>query len=198
MDIFQVLEAIKPQDHVLTVQVNAAKDIYDWLIVLSPTLVAIVALWYSARQFRMSMRTQIAQIKLNARLETEVKQRQEWCNSVRMACTKYASISHEKHMKNVESKIYKEDPERMRIIRSDLDRIHLGVIESRGVLMTLLSPKEHKDFYSLMREFNKHSDSEVIDSSKFGDCLVRFYGLCRDLIEKEQQSIVNIHKETDF
>ncbi|WP_145572420.1 hypothetical protein, partial [Yersinia mollaretii] len=106
MDIFQVLEAIKPQDHVVTIQVNSPKDIFDWLIAFSPTVVAVSAIWFSAKQFRESLKSQARQVKLNARIETEGKYRQEWCNSVRTLCAKCVASSTAYRDKKYESDCY--------------------------------------------------------------------------------------------
>lgn len=87
MDILNLLEVLKPSGNVVTVRIDNAKDgletLYDFIITLAPTIIAIVAIIASYYQFLRSMaqqqdqfsrgvEQQINNLKLSVKLATEV------------------------------------------------------------------------------------------------------------------------------
>lgn len=205
MDIFQVIEALKPQNHVVTMQVvNSPKDIYDWLIAFSPTLVAIVALIYSAKQFKLGIRAQINQTKLNARIETEGRQRQEWCNTVRILTSKCVAYSSGYADKHSESDYYYQictndnvpmDINKYDTLGKDAADFYTKFLESRSLLLTYLDPEKHTQLFDELvvladKTFNKSDDSGALG---YSSGLVLKY--CREIIEYEQKIISDMHKD---
>ena len=112
MDILQLLEVLRPSDHILTVKLdNNESDLkigMGILIALFPVLVAALSLFFTSRQFKKSLNQQMDNFEkgykqqakvaqLTATLATEAEIKKEWCRDVRKYCVEMMSCASAGH-----------------------------------------------------------------------------------------------------
>lgn len=104
MDIIHLLEVLNPAGNVVTVKIDNGKSTWDtvsdFLVAVSPVVVALLALWLSHRQFKKNLsqqalqfqsgvRRQLNELRLNTQLATEIEIKKENCRDVRKICVNF-------------------------------------------------------------------------------------------------------------
>ncbi|ECE4329344.1 hypothetical protein DB187_05275, partial [Salmonella enterica] len=74
MDIIHLLEVLNPLKNVVTIKIDNDKGLFttiaEFLIAMAPTLIAVIAMWYSYKQFKISLRSQSEQFRLGLKQQT--------------------------------------------------------------------------------------------------------------------------------
>lgn len=98
MDIINLIELLKPQDHLVTVRVSAEvsfwSEVGKFIVALLPAAISLFALFFSYLQFKENIKSQTFQFientnhqikiaELNAKLNTEIDLIKNRCDSVR-------------------------------------------------------------------------------------------------------------------
>ncbi|EAY2410941.1 hypothetical protein D0X60_11035 [Salmonella enterica] len=116
MDIIHLLEVLNPLKNVVTIKIDNDKGLFttiaEFLIAMAPTLIAVIAMWYSYKQFKISLRSQSEQfrlglkqqtnaLKINTQLATEIELVKDECKVLResyVALVDYTSILYGSHL----------------------------------------------------------------------------------------------------
>lgn len=216
MDILNLLEVLKPSGNVVTVKIDNAKNgyeaLYDFIITLAPTLIAIAAIIASYYQFLRSMNQQqeqfskgIAQqidtLQLNVKLATEVELKKENCRGVREACIKLLSHATDAYTRKVANKQYSAihdnkktdyDWEQMKLTfdayLSALKRFR----DTEYLIETYLDEKLDTEFSESIKELDECIRSEKFSAKDNKAAKRKCLSLCQEYIRRQQTEIVEL------
>lgn len=200
MDVFQMLEALQPQNKVVTIQVSSPKDYFSYILTLAPSVVAILALLFSAWQFKSSIRNQIKLAQINARLSTDIELKKEWCRDVRKLCVECLSAGIESHLCGQRSTHILEGLEKKGTFDEVKYRVHFDaqnnnfykMLESQSCLLLYLDPIEHGEFIELLQTFTTLVGSGNLPSSEVGTARASVLDECRKIIHVRNREISQI------
>lgn len=210
MDIFQILEAIKPQSHVVTIQIASPKNWLDWFIGLGPICVALGTLLFSYKSTNKNIEAQKLLAIKTASVEIENTLRREWCADVRK-CTidfldamsaqyelkRMANSLQQKH-KNDEIINFKEfgfngDWEQYIFQHIEKSRqLRKEELHKRTTLFTYLDTNDNKSFYDAITLFSDSATNDNLDDNSFYILYGKIIFECRQAISAEWNKMIYI------
>ena len=203
MDVFQLLEAIRPQDKVITVQVSSPKDYLAYLFTLAPSVVAILALIFSAWQFKATIKNQLRLAQINAKLSTDIEIKKEWCREVRRLCTECLVNGNNSHAAKQHGQWLKEKHENGGALESDKileyaheQQIHFyEMMASYYLLVMFLEPVEYAEFIKLLESYTELVTDVESTSHTVGFASGLIVGECRKILSVKNKDISQIVDE---
>lgn len=221
MDIIHLLEVLKPAKDVITVQI--ANDKSDWwspaIIFAQSVLPAIVtgfvawkAMNNSSRQaeanslrqskeFRVNFEHQFKTLQLNARLETEVAMKKEYCKNVRESCAQYLSavlhanrysLEYRQSNEIIDSHGLKEEyiTKRSQAHESFMLYMH-KMTDAQMLLSSYLDPVKDKAFFDAIISVNDNLNKRREGNSdiNMGDVCGVCISVCRSYIREIEKEI---------
>lgn len=216
MDILNLLEVLKPSGNVVTVKIDNAKNgldaLYDFIITLAPTIIAIVAIIASYYQFLRSMAQQQKQfsrgvdqqintLKLNVKLATEVELKKESCRGVREACVKLLSHATDAYTRRVIYIKHNNIPDSQKT-DYDLEQTQLAYDayisalkrfrDTDYLIETYLDEKLDAEFSESIKELDACIRSNDLNSEHNKVAKRKCLSLCQAYIRRQQTEIVEL------
>lgn len=216
MDILNLLEVLKPSGSVVTVKIDNAKNsieaLYDFIITLAPTIIAIVAIIASYYQFLRSMaqqqeqfskgvEQQINTLKLNVRLATEVELKKESCKGVREACVDLLSHATDAYTKRVGLIRYSDIPDDKKT-DYDWEQFQLSsdsyisalkrFRDTEYLIETYLDETLDAEFSTSIKELDACIRSNILSSEDNKIAKRKCLSLCQAYIRRQQKEIVEL------
>lgn len=207
MDIFQVLEAIRSQDHVVNVQLLSDKTAFNsngaWgtaITSVASTLVAGLAIYFSYKSTNRNRESQEKSTKLNAIIQTDIELKKEWCRELRKLCSECIAQGTEVYSATRR----KEFMEKLFIDGKGLDSIqynkvcdHLNwsfykMFEAEASLSLYLEPVEHSAFISSISEFTVVASNKNNSPENFANARARCISLCQKLLADKREEISKV------
>ncbi|HHT0989812.1 hypothetical protein SS21_04910 [Enterobacter roggenkampii] len=216
MDILNLLEVLKPSGNVVTVKIDNAKNgfeaLYDFIITLAPTIIAIVAIIASYYQFLRSMNQQQEQfskgidqqidtLQLNVKLATEVELKKENCRGVREACIKLLSHATDAYTRRAANIKYSVIPDNK---KTDYDWEQMNLTsdaylsalkrfrDTEYLIETYLDEKLDAEFSESIKELDECIRSENFSGKDNKAAKRKCLSLCQAYIKRQQTEIVEL------
>lgn len=200
MDILNLIEILKPVDHVVTVKLDTPTDAWDKfrdnIVVIMPSIIAFATLIYSKKQFDKSFRQQQQFTYLNAKIATRVELIKQKKNTVRSECAEFLSLGNEfssnrgLSMKMTSLKIDKSAKEEQSLLVLNIANKYLS---HKIALTTLLTIEEDKEFLEAIEEYHSHltnfSHGQEVGERDFSKVQVSVLKKCSAFLEKCDREI---------
>lgn len=224
MDIIHLLEVLKPLNNVVTIKIDNDKElftsIFDFLIAIAPTIIAALAMWYSYKQFNISLKNQSVQfrlglkqqanaLKINTQLATEIELVKDECKTLRESYVAFmdnSSIvyhSHKERNKYVEIEAEADTETLAAYAREQRDKayelikLHTNkLIQERMLMLSYLdvSDTKEKEFLDCINEITTFAVDAKGEAGKLGALQAQGANLCFELIKKKRQKILDLAK----
>ncbi|HGH3374010.1 TPA: hypothetical protein ACJIK4_003539 [Kluyvera cryocrescens] len=214
MDIIHLLEVLNPLKNVVTIKVDNDKDLFstisEFLIAIAPTLIAVIAMWYSYKQFKISIKNQNEQFKLglkqqasalkiNTQLATEIELVKDECKILREAyvafleCASYLYTSHLEFKQNSNN----TNPHIIELRNKAFENIKLytnKLTQERMLILSYLNLEnpEEKIFFNCIVDITNCAMTGDGTGSDIGALQGKGATLCFELIKNKRQAILNL------
>lgn len=215
MDIINLLELLKPQNHLVTVQVVSESSIWGetvkFLVAILPAVISFVALRYSYIQFKENLKNQASQFErstlhqtkvaeMNAKLTSEIEIIKLRCESIRnisAECMRLAAdvqrlFDEEKDLitftpkEEYSTKEYQQNKKELIESRT---KAFYRLFESQTLLMTYLDPENDASFMESLRNLCDLNKLKSCTSAEIGTARGLFLYQCRLYIRKKDVEI---------
>lgn len=218
MDIIHLLEVLNPAGNVVTVKIDNGKSTWDtvsdFLVAVSPVVVALLALLLSHRQFKKNLsqqalqfqsgvRRQLNELRLNTQLATEIEIKKENCRDVRTACVNFLEYADSYYTNKFLYAGYSKTPQNRRdenyskLIDDTFNASvedNKKIASSRAYLKTFLDPVKDKIFLGKIDKVFEIVHQEITDNlvDDLGEakkvCLIE----CQIYISSIHQDIIKL------
>lgn len=214
MDIIHSLEVLNPLKNVVTIKIENDKELFasisDFLIAIAPTLIAVIAMWYSYKQFKISLKNQSDQFKLglkqqnytlkiNTQLATEIELIKDECKMLRegfVAFMDNASILYANHLEYEQnSKRFDEYSIECRNKAFENIKTYSNkLVQERMLILSYLNLEnaEEETFYDCLIDITNCAINGDGTGSDLGTLQGLGANLCFELIKKKRQAILNL------
>lgn len=220
MDIINLIELLKPQDHLVTVRVSTEASFWPevgkFIIALLPAAISLFALFFSYLQFKENIKNQTFQFientnhqikiaELNAKLNTEIDLIKNRCDSVRkisVQCIELATAVFEgfavgrDYDEVYDEQIKKTEPIRKKILANSEKRIANfdKLISEQAMLMTYLDNDDDKLFIKSLDNLCDFKSLSKVDVKVMARLRGEFLMQCREYLKKKDREIIEMAK----
>lgn len=216
MDILNLLEVLKPSGNVVTVRIDNAKNVletlYDFIITIAPTIIAVAAIIASYYQFLRSMaqqqyqfsrgvEQQINNLKLNVKLATEVELKKDSCKVIREACVSLLSHATDAYSKKATWIWYKDIPnekktdydwEKYRRSSDEYTEALKRFRDAEYLIETYLDEILDAEFSDSIKELDTCIRSDDLNSEDNKKAKRKCLSLCQAYIRRQQTEIIEL------
>lgn len=216
MDILNLLEVLKPSGNVVTVRIDNAKNgletLYDFIITLAPTIIAIVAIIASYYQFLRSMaqqqdqfsrgvEQQINNLKLSVKLATEVELKKDSCKGIREACVSLLSHATDAYSKKATWIWYQDIPndkktdyqrEKYRTSYDEYIEALKRFRDTEYLIETYLDEILDAEFSDSIKELDTFIRIENLNSEDNKQAKRKCLSLCQAYIRRQEKEIIEL------
>ena len=215
MDIINLLELLKPQNHLVTVQVVSESSIWGeigkFFVAILPAIISFVALRYSYIQFQENIKNQASQFEkstlhqtkvaeMNAKLASEIEIIKLRCESIRNISVECMRLATEVQRFSVEERDLAADtPEKEHFTkkyqenRKELFERRMEtfyrLFESQSLLMTYLDNEKDSSFLESLGYLCDLNNLTSFTSAEVGRARGVFLYQCRLYIRKKDAEI---------
>lgn len=212
MEIIHLLEVLNPLKNVVTIKVDNDKEllstISDFLIAIAPTLIAGLAMWYSykqfkislknqSEQFRLGLRQQISTLKINTQLATEVELIKDECKMLRevfvdfLDCTSFLFNNHFEYKRYLNNTDEFSIESRNRAFEN-IKIYNNKALQKRMLLLSYLNLDipEEKIFFDCIVDILNCAIKGDATGTDLGALQGHGAHLCFELIKKKRQAIL--------
>lgn len=216
MDIIHLLEVLKPLNNVVTIKIDNDKDLFatisEFLIAIAPSLIAVIAVWYSYKQFKIGLRNQSEQFKLglkqqtnalkiNTQLATEIELIKDECKLLKdsyVALVNNASIVHNSHAE-YEQLLGQPGDYAFATRNNAYENIKIytnKLLQERMLILSYLDmgKPEEKRFLDCIDSIVNFAVNERGKGGELGTLQAQGANVCFELIKKKRQKILDLAK----
>ncbi|MDT7128045.1 hypothetical protein RQL77_03010 [Citrobacter braakii] len=214
MDIIHLLEVLNPLKNVVTIKIDNDKDllttIAEFLIAIAPTLIAGIAMWYSYKQFKISLKSQSEQfrlglkqqtnaLKINTQLATEIELVKDECKVLRESYVAFMDNASIVYNSRLEHKQYSDNTSDYAIEHRDkaYENIKLytnKLIQERMLILSYLNIEnpEEETFLDCINDITTLAVNANGTGGDLGTLQAHGAHLCFELIKKKRQAILSL------
>jgi hypothetical protein len=208
VDILELVRLLDNSLKTISVNLNSEKDWVDYISVLSPMVIGVIALILTVISNNRTLKSQKDNSTMIAKVEIATKLRYEWLSNVREISAKLAGeldcIAHlSTRVNNIENQIkhYKEN------IKSDVSDlvqkraiIYEEIMERKRTssvmcykMLTYLNESKHDGIFSTIGEFSLvlRKEGQVKDIHEFSNVLSDFIQKIHTLLDEEWKDLLN-------
>lgn len=214
MDIIHLLEVLNPLKNVVTIKIDNDKNAFgaavDFLIAIAPTLIAVFAIWYSYKQFKISLHNQNEQFKLglkqqtnalkiNTQLATEIELIKDECRVLRETFVSFLESASLIYNSKVEFNQNLDKTEAYAIERrnqshENIMSISIKLMQNKMLLLSYLNledPEEEK-FNECINAITNCAFNGDGTGKDLGTLQGEGAHFCFELIKRKRQAILNL------
>lgn len=214
MEIIHLLEVLNPLKNVVTLKVDNDKDLFstisEFLIAIAPALIAGIAMWYSYKQFKISLQNQSEQfrlglkqqihtLKINTQLATEVELIKDECKMLREVFVDYLDCTSFLFKNHFEYKQYSDNTgsfstESRNKAYENIILYNNKALQKRMMLLSYLNLDipEEKTFFDCIVDILNCATNADTTGGDLGTLQGRGAHLCFELIKKKRQAILSL------
>ncbi|QLS05450.1 hypothetical protein HV327_07520 [Citrobacter freundii] len=214
MDIIHLLEVLNPLKNVVTIKIDNDKGLFttiaEFLIAMAPTLIAVIAMWYSYRQFKISLRSQSEQfrlglkqqtnaLKINTQLATEIELIKDECKVLRETYVGFIDDASSLYSNHLDYKQNSDSTEEYAIERRNKAHENIMVcgnklMQKRMLIISYLNPEdpEEKKFYDCIFAISSCAFNGDGTGKDLGSLQGEGAKFCFELIKRKRQAILSL------
>ncbi|HDS4383777.1 TPA: hypothetical protein QHL04_002675 [Klebsiella aerogenes] len=215
MDIVNLIELLKPADHLVTVKLMNDSEPLDevgkFLISILPAIVSLVALYFSYIQFKQNLANQTESFKknadhqikiaeLNAKLNTEVELIKSRCDSIRQLCVE--CMTHASDLSDLCDKLKEYENSFGNVFKSTSsykeghaerasrrDEKFNKLFASQTLLYTYIDADKDPSFYSAINNLCNYEKISKSSGAEIGAARGTLLAECRIYLKKRDEEI---------
>ena len=215
MDLLNLLEVLKPLDHVVSIKVFNDAGVWDSAskvaIAIIPALISFLALLFSYFQFKSNIRYQSQQfsigieqqlkaLKLNTRLATEIELKKDVCKEVRAAFVSFMKHHSQQYSAKNEYESIKNNNDdlsykRCKVLHEKIMASAQSIMEGKFLLDSYLDLNE-PDAKELNDALNEITTISITGGDGTGADLGRAQAICSSkcfhFIERRRKEIASL------
>lgn len=214
MDIIHLLEVLNPLKNVVTIKIENDKELFasisDFLIGIAPTLIAVIAMWYSFKQFKISLKNQSEQfrlgikqqnnaLKVNTQLATEVELTKDECKVLRevfvdyLDCTSFLYSSYFEYKHHSKNSTAFANESRNKAFEN-IKLYNNKALQKRMLLLSYLNLEipEEKIFFDCVVDIINCAANGDGTGTDLGTLQGHGARLCFELIKNKRQAILRL------
>lgn len=203
MDIIHLLEVLNPLKNVVTIKIDNDKDLFttivEFLIAMAPTLIAVIAMWYSYKQFKLGLKQQTNALKINTQLATEIELIKDECKVLRETYVGYIDDASSLYSNHLDYKQNSGSTEEYAIERRNKAHENIMVcsnklMQKRMLIISYLNleDSEEKKFYDCIIAISNCAFNGDGTGKDIGSLQGEGAKFCFELIKRKRQAILSL------